>query len=187
LDRLLANSASGTNFPDVGVGDRLVDRVRMPGELRILLACDEQDTLPGIAPLRRQTVRRYGATYRLFHLSETTRAIRLFGLLITRETRRRRGGFFTNTWKKSYRMGLYCCLNEIRSRLRTYAFASAGPTRWNGMEGDGCALRHCISACDWPATKRIVSALSLPRFARSCGIWMPKTTCNSSFAISRNS
>ena len=33
-----------------------------PGELWILAAFDEQDVLRGIAPLRRETVRRYGQT-----------------------------------------------------------------------------------------------------------------------------
>ena len=62
-EQLLAHSASDTIFLTWEWVTAWWAAYGTEGELRILLAKDENDTLRGIAPLRRQTIQKYGRSY----------------------------------------------------------------------------------------------------------------------------
>jgi peptidoglycan/xylan/chitin deacetylase (PgdA/CDA1 family)/CelD/BcsL family acetyltransferase involved in cellulose biosynthesis len=62
-DELLVRSASGTIFLTWEWMSAWWAAYGTPGDLRILLALDGQDRLRGLAPLRQQTVRKYGQRY----------------------------------------------------------------------------------------------------------------------------
>ena len=61
---LVADSVTGSTFLTWEWLSAWWKAYGTPGDLRILLAKDEAGVLRGIAPLRRQTVRRYGLNYR---------------------------------------------------------------------------------------------------------------------------
>jgi peptidoglycan/xylan/chitin deacetylase (PgdA/CDA1 family)/CelD/BcsL family acetyltransferase involved in cellulose biosynthesis len=62
-DALLERSASDTIFLTLEWMSAWWNAYGTPGDLRILLALDDRNTPRGIAPLRRQTIRRYGRNY----------------------------------------------------------------------------------------------------------------------------
>ena len=161
-----------------------------PGDLRILLAYDDANTLRGIAPLRRQTIRKYGQNVlRPFRfIGDGSNDSDYLDFIIAR---RRRGGgdggFLQASGNRNWRAGTLLQLNEIPDSSPNLAFLRAlGATRRHDLRAKRIR-RAPPSRCRTPGTSTWANWLraSAPRFAPCCAISKRAPTCSSSSATAR--
>ena len=113
-DQLLARSASGAIFLTWEWISAWWAAYGTPGELCILLAVDDRDTLQGIAPLRRRTVRKYGQTYStLAFVGDGSADSDYLDCIIAEGEEEAVMGAFGRYWESELSQGTLLELNEI--------------------------------------------------------------------------
>lgn len=113
-DALLQQSASNTIFLTWEWVTAWWSAYGKPGDLRILTAFDDQDVLRGIAPLRRETMRRYGQTAAvLTFVGDGSNDTDYLDMIVAAGYEESVMASFREHWSHDVKRGTVLLLNEI--------------------------------------------------------------------------
>lgn len=125
-EKLLAQSASDTIFLTWEWVSAWWAAYGRPGELRILLALDEDGSLRGIAPLRRQTVVQYGQRFStLSFIGDGSSDSDYLDFIVAAGDEARVMDAFSKHWEKELALGTLLQLNEIPESSSSLPFLRA--------------------------------------------------------------